>query len=218
MLAVAAGLLVPGVLLVRAARADVVAEVVPEPAIGFDTIISWPGGRGRMELFVGPFPDVPDARYALRVLVSANRPTSSFALELRGAGGNRLGRCSFSPGDYRVDRFTQTTLLACPSADPRALRSVVLETDTPRTPASIRVSRREDGRYEAGILLTGRPGGVDAALERLSTARPPLARAPTLLLALGASWAVLVAAWTVFLLGARPPARSGEDVRVREGV
>jgi hypothetical protein len=182
---------------------------VPEPAVGFRMIVSWPGGRGRMELHVGPFPQVERASYFLRVLVAANRPRSEFALELRDADGGSLGRCSYGPGGYRVDRHTQTTMLTCPVGDSRALRSVVLETDTPTTPASIRVGRREDGRYAAGGLVTARPKGAAAALERISAARPRAAGAPTMLLAVGLSWAALAAAGVAFLLGAVPPARNG---------
>jgi hypothetical protein len=206
-----AALLVPAVLLARAARADVAVEAVPEPEGAFQAVVAPAGRSGRMELAVGPFPAGHDMRFFLAVLVSSNRATSSFALELRDRDGGRLARCGFDRGRYPVERYRQRTILTCPVARPEALRTVIVEATAPYSPAAILVRRRSDGRYEAGGLLAGQPRGPTAALERLSVARARALRAPTMLLSLGLGAGLLAAALLLATGRAdgEPPRRRG---------
>jgi hypothetical protein len=197
LLAVAALVAVPSLLLARAARADVVREAASVEEETFRVILSRAGATGRMELRAGPYPQVEDGRVFLQVMVSANRPRASFLLEPRDAHGRAIRRCSFEPGDYRVERHTQTTVLACPVPDSSAVRGLVVEAVTPIAAAALHVSRRDDGRYEGGGLLEGQARGVGPALDRLSADRSRLFRAPTLLLSLGLSTSLLVAGLAV---------------------
>ena len=181
------------VLLARLARADVATQVAPAPGGPARVTVALGGESGRIVLVPGPFPRTPDARYALRVSVGANRPLARFTLDLRDGAGRRVSFCRFGPDDYEVETFRQITLLTCPVPDAAALESVTLVAGG-TTNIAIWGRRDRDGALVAGGLLAGQPRGVSAALERLAVARPRLFRGPTLLAALALSLVALGAA------------------------
>lgn len=191
MSAVLAALVVPALLLVRAARADVAVGVAPEPEPSFQVVLSQPGTSGAIELVADPSPTrAREAWFSLRVAVP-DAPEGRFVLELRDANGGRLARCV---EQRRVNRYTRLALLRCPLAEPERLGAVLVEASVPVGYSLVHVYRRRDGLYGGGSLLAAQPRGVAPALERLSVARPAAFGAPTMLLSAGLSSALLVAA------------------------
>lgn len=186
-----AALVVPALLLVRAARADVAVSVAPEPGPSFQVVLSQPGSSGAIELVADPSrPVAAGAFFSLRVAAPDARE-GSFVLDLRDPSGVRLSRCG---GRRRVDRYTRLALLRCPLPEPERLRAVRVEATVPAGASVVYVHRRQDGLYGGGSILAAQPTGAEPALERLSVARPPAFGPSTMLLFAGLSSALLVAA------------------------